>query len=95
MKNFMEWHLFWITFGTIFLAELGDKTKLGVLSLSATSKSPLTIFVSASLALISATFVGVLAGTLLAKFINPKLLSIGGGLVFIVVGIWIIFREIK
>lgn len=89
----MNWQLFWITFGTIFLAELGDKTQLGVLSFSATSKSPLTIFLAASFALLAATFIGVLAGTLLAKFINPKLLQIGGGVLFILVGLWIIFSK--
>lgn len=88
----MDWTLFWTTFIAIFLAELGDKTQLGVLSLTAASRSPLTIFAAASVALIAATFIGVLAGTLLAKFINPKALRIGGGLLFIAIGFWIIFK---
>lgn len=89
----VDWKLFWITFGTIFLAELGDKTQLGILSFSATSKSPLTIFLAASLALIAATFAGVLAGTLLAKFINPKFLRIIGGLLFVAIGFWILLKR--
>lgn len=88
----MDWQLFWITFGSIFLAELGDKTQLGVLSFSATSNSPLTIFLAASVALVLATFVGVLAGALLAKFINPKVLRFAGGLIFVFIGFWIIFK---
>lgn len=89
----MDWQIFWITFSAIFLAEIGDKTQLGVLSFSATAKSPVTIFVAASLALIAATFVGVLAGTLLAKYIQPKFLRFGGGVLFIAVGLWIIFKR--
>lgn len=88
----IDWHLFWLTFGSIFLAELGDKTQLGVLSFSANSNSLLTTFFAASLALISATLVGVLAGALLNKFLNPKVLKIGGGLLFMAVGLWILFK---
>jgi putative Ca2+/H+ antiporter (TMEM165/GDT1 family) len=88
----MDWQIFWVTFGTIFLAELGDKTQLGVLSFSANAKSPLTVFFAASLALIAATGVGVLAGTFLERFLNPKLLRIGGGILFIAAGIWIILK---
>ena len=88
----MDWQLFWLTFGTIFMAELGDKTQLGVLSFSATAKSPVTIFVAASLALIAATFVGVLAGTLLAKFLNPKWLRMAGGALFVIIGFWIMLK---
>jgi putative Ca2+/H+ antiporter (TMEM165/GDT1 family) len=89
----VDWHLFWITFGPIFIAELGDKTQLGVLSLSAVSKSPTTIFMAASLALISATLAGVLAGSLLSKFINPRFLKIGGGICFVLVGLWLIIKR--
>lgn len=89
----MDWNLFWVTFGAIFLAELGDKTQLGVLSFSATSKSPITVFIAASIALLAATFMGVLAGTLLAKFINPKALRISGGFLFIAIGLWMIIKR--
>lgn len=88
----MDWKLFWITFSTIFLAEIGDKTQLGVLSFSAAEKSPLVIFIAASLALAAATLIGVLAGSVLRQFIHPKALQIGGGIVFVLAGIWMIFK---
>ncbi|MBI2119194.1 MAG: TMEM165/GDT1 family protein [Elusimicrobia bacterium] len=89
----MDWKLFWLTFATIFLSELGDKTQLGVLSFSATSRSPLTIFLAASCALTLASFIGVLFGTLFSKFIHPKTLRIIGGILFIAIGCWILFKK--
>lgn len=82
-----------MTFASIFLAELGDKTQLGVFSLSASSRAPFTIFIAASLALIAATFVGVLAGSLLARYVNLKILKLAGGLIFVLIGLWILFRR--
>ena len=43
---------FLTTFTTVFLAELGDKTQLAALLLSAQSGRPVLVFVGASLALI-------------------------------------------
>ena len=74
------------------MAELGDKTQLGVLSFTASSRSQLVIFAAASLALIAATSVGVLAGTILAKYINPRILQSFGGVLFIIIGIWILVK---
>ena len=81
-----------MTFTAIFLAELGDKTQIGVLSFSAASRSPWTIFAAASLALLLATAVGVLAGTLLARFIQPKAMKVISGCLFIGVGLWVLLR---
>jgi putative Ca2+/H+ antiporter (TMEM165/GDT1 family) len=55
------------TFTTVFLAELGDKTQLAALLLSAQSGRPLLVFVGASLALICSSLVGVLLGRWLAR----------------------------
>lgn len=89
----MDWKLFWVTFVTIFLAELGDKTQLGVLSLTAAGRSPATVFAAASLALICATLAGVLVGSYLSKYMDPKLVRIGAGVLFIVIGLFIIFKN--
>jgi putative Ca2+/H+ antiporter (TMEM165/GDT1 family) len=74
---------------TVFLAELGDKTQLATLLFAA--KSPgglLTVFLGASVALILASAIGVLAGGLVAQLVNPKYLTYAAGVGFIVVGIW-------
>lgn len=43
----MDFKISLSTFLLIFLAELGDKTQLATISLSAKEKTPLTIFLSA------------------------------------------------
>ena len=75
--------------GTVFLAELGDKTQLATLLFAV--KSPgglLVVFLGASAALVLASGIGVLAGGLLAQLVNPKYLTYAAGLGFIAIGIW-------
>ena len=79
--------IFFTVFITVFLAELGDKTQLATM-LFATDRenSKLTIFIAASLALIAATAIGVLAGHLLSQFISEKILHIAAGIGFLLIG---------
>lgn len=89
----MELRLFATVFVTIFVAELGDKTQLATLLYA--SRSPdawLTVFLASGLALVVTSALGVLAGTLISQWINPKLLSWIVGGVFIAVGVWTIAR---
>ena len=76
-------------FTAVFIAELGDKTQLATL-LFASDKDvdKLTVFIGASLALIVATAIGVLAGAFLANYINMKYLNYIAGVGFIGIGLW-------
>ena len=76
--------LFASTFTTVFLAELGDKTQLATLLLSAQSGRPLLVFVGAALALVSTSLVGVLLGQWLSRHLPPQQLErLAGGLMLI------------
>jgi len=88
----MDWRLFLSTFGMIFLAELGDKTQLSALTLTANSKKPVVIFLAASSALIIATLLGVLVGDALFRFIPEFYIRKIAALVFVVMGILLWFR---
>ncbi len=87
--------IFFTIFITVFLAELGDKTQLATM-LFATDKanSKLTIFLAASLALIAASAIGVLAGHLLSQFINEKTLNIAAGVGFILIGGFLLLKNL-
>ena len=81
--------VFLTTFTTVFLAELGDKTQLAALLLSAQSGRPVVVFVGASLALISSSLVGVLLGRWLAKMMPPQQLERLAGILMVALGLWL------
>ena len=89
----MDLKVFLTVFGTVFLAELGDKTQLATL-LFATRESigPITVFLAASLALITTTGIGVIAGSFVADQIDTRVLSFIAGAGFIIIGAWTIWQ---
>ena len=78
--------LLFTTFVTVFLAEMGDKTQLTTITLSSTTNKPLAVFIGSSLALISATLLGALAGGSIANLIPAFLLKLLSGIVFLIIG---------
>jgi putative Ca2+/H+ antiporter (TMEM165/GDT1 family) len=89
----MDIKLLATVFGTIFLAELGDKTQLATLLFAAREGSSLaTIFIAASSALVAATAIGVVVGAVVSNYIDPRYLSYIAGTGFILVGVWTICR---
>ena len=67
------------TFITIFLAELGDKTQLSTLLMSAESHSPWTVFLGAATALVSTSLLGVILGQWLANRLSPRTIETAAG----------------
>ncbi len=83
----MDWKIFMTTFGTIFLAELGDKTQLATLLMTSKTGHPLTVFVGAVLALSFVTLIGVLVGEGLISILPQNILKKGAALAFILIGL--------
>ncbi|MGI0490274.1 TMEM165/GDT1 family protein [Alkalinema pantanalense CENA528] len=73
------------TFVTIFLAELGDKTQVATLLMSAQSHEPWVVFAGAASALVATSLVGVLIGRWLTKFLKPRTLELSTGVILAVV----------
>jgi len=73
----------------VFLAELGDKTQLATLLLSAESGQPLLVFGGAALALICSSLVGVLVGCWLSSVLQPERLEQMAGLLMVGLGLWL------
>lgn len=67
--------LFLTTFITIFVAELGDKTQLTTLLMSAESQAPLTVFLGAGSALILTTLIGVGVGRWVSRRVSTDTLE--------------------
>ena len=78
------------TFSTIFLAELGDKTQLATLMLSAQSGRPLIIFIGAALALISTSLLGVLIGRWIANNLPRQRFTLVSGIIMLSLGTYLV-----
>ena len=89
----MDYKVLFTVFAAVFVAELGDKTQLATMLFAADKQvSKLTVFAGASLALIVASAIGVLAGSLIAQYVSEKQLNYVAGLGFIGIGIWTLVR---
>jgi putative Ca2+/H+ antiporter (TMEM165/GDT1 family) len=80
-------------FATVFIAELGDKTQLATLLFAADKQvSKLTVFIGASLALVVAAGMGVVAGGIISQYVSEKVLHYAAGIGFIGIGIWTLLK---
>ncbi|MBD2176280.1 TMEM165/GDT1 family protein [Pseudanabaena sp. FACHB-1998] len=89
-----HWQIVVTTFITVFLAEIGDKTQLTTLMISAQSHQPLIVFAGAAIALVSTSLLGVLAGKWLAKTFSPSLLNTLAGLSFLILSLSLLWDAI-
>ena len=92
-KSFLS--IFITTFTTIFIAELGDKTQIATLMLSAESGKPIIVFLGSSLALISTSVVGVLIGKWLSKKISPSNFALLTGSLMIIISLFLSYDTFK
>tara|TARA_B100001029_G_C14816167_1_gene315085 strand:+ start:342 stop:668 length:327 start_codon:yes stop_codon:yes gene_type:complete len=92
-KSFLS--IFITTFTTIFIAELGDKTQIATLMLSAESGKPIIVFLGSSFALIGSSVAGVLIGKWLSKKISPSKFALLTGILMIIVSIFLAYDTFK
>jgi len=91
----LDWKPAAATFLLVFLAELGDKTQLLIMSMSARSKAPHMVFYGAALALVMSSLVAVLAGESILKAIPIRAIRIGTGAAFLGMGAVLIYRGLR
>jgi putative Ca2+/H+ antiporter (TMEM165/GDT1 family) len=82
------------TFALLFVAELGDKTQLAVISMTAKHKMPVWVFAGAALALTLVTLIGVLGGEVLTRFIPELVLRKIAAVLFVVMGLLMWFNKL-
>ncbi len=88
------WRVFASTFGAIFLAELGDKTQVATLLMSAESGHPWIVFLGAGTALVTTSLVGVALGQWLARRVSPKTVDTAAGAVLLAITVWLLWDVI-
>ncbi|MEP1057088.1 TMEM165/GDT1 family protein [Stenomitos frigidus AS-A4] len=84
-----QWKVFGTTFITIFLAELGDKTQVATLLMSAESHAPWIVFTGAAAALVTTSLLGVLVGQWLSSRVSPKTLDTAAGIMLAFLSLWL------
>jgi putative Ca2+/H+ antiporter (TMEM165/GDT1 family) len=82
----MDWSALAATFGLIFVAELGDKTQLAVVTQTCKYGRPWAVFAGGSLALTAVTLIGALGGELVGRLVPPSVLRVVAALAFVVMG---------
>lgn len=90
----MDWKLFAAVFGTVFVAELGDKTQLATLLYASGAEAPRwTVFAASASALVLTSALGVLAGSLVSSYVGERVLHWVAGIGFIAIGVWTLARN--
>ena len=74
-----------------FLAEIGDKTQLAVISLAAEYRSFLSVWLGATLGMLAADAAAVMVGVFAHKHLPIKIIKLLSGAVFIIFGLIYIF----
>lgn len=89
----MDWRVALSTFVTLFLAEIGDKTQLAAISLTASSRKPWSVFVGGSLALAAVTGIGVVFGEALLRAVPELIVRRSAAVLFVAMGGWMWFKS--
>jgi putative Ca2+/H+ antiporter (TMEM165/GDT1 family) len=84
----MDWSVLFSTFGLVFVAELGDKTQLAVVTQTCKYRRPWAVFLGASLALAMVTVLGAIGGQLISGIVPENVLCYVAALLFVVMGMF-------
>jgi putative Ca2+/H+ antiporter (TMEM165/GDT1 family) len=90
----MDWKVLGTAFLTLFLAELGDKTQLAIITMTAKSESRWAIFIGASLALVFVSLLAVLFGGLLTQYVPTEWLQRIVAFAFILIGVLMLLGKL-
>ena len=90
-RRFEFWRVFGSTFITIFLAELGDKTQVTTLLMSAGSQAPWVVFLGAGSALIATSLIGVLLGKWLSRRLSSEAMDTAVGSLLLGITVWLLW----
>ena len=90
----MDWKILGTAFLTLFLAELGDKTQLAIITMSSKTDSKVAVFIGASLALVLVSLLGVVVGGVLSQYVPTEWLQRVVAVAFIVVGVLMLLGKL-
>lgn len=80
------WKTFFVTFGIIFFAELGDKTQLTVMTMAAQTKTWVPVFLGSAAALAASSLLAAVFGEAITRVIPTQYIHYGAGALFVIIG---------
>ncbi|HSK62352.1 MAG TPA: TMEM165/GDT1 family protein [Pyrinomonadaceae bacterium] len=89
----MDFRVLLTTFGIIFLAEMGDKTQLAAMTMSAQTKKPWAVFIGSSIALAAVSALGVVVGGVIGEYVPLEWVKRAAAVAFIIIGILMLFGK--
>lgn len=87
ITKIMDWHLLGLSFITVFLSELGDKSQLAAIALSGRAQSRRTVFFATAGALVLTSLIGALAGGAVSELLPTRLLKAIAATGFIIIAV--------
>ncbi|MFX1521838.1 MAG: TMEM165/GDT1 family protein, partial [Promethearchaeota archaeon] len=89
----MSIDVFLVSFFLLIISELGDKTQLAIIILTAKSRKPIIVFVAAMTGFILINGVGVLIGQVIVQFIPYLFIRFATGIIFIIFGALLLIKS--
>lgn len=89
----MDWQLLGISFITVFLSELGDKSQLAAIALGSSCNSPRAVFFGTASALLLASLIGVAIGFSTAEVLPQRLVKGLAAIGFAVMGLRLLWPK--
>lgn len=87
----MDWNLLGLSFATVFLSELGDKSQLAAIALGGQTRSVRAVFLGTAAALVVTSFLGVMLGGGLSHLLPVRLVKAIAAVTFAVMAIRLLF----
>ncbi|MBX2863496.1 MAG: TMEM165/GDT1 family protein [Leptolyngbyaceae cyanobacterium MAG.088] len=88
-----DWNLLSVSFITVFLSELGDKSQIAAIALGGSSSSPKAVFLGTAGALVLASFLGVLLGEGTAQILPAQIVKGIAAVGFALMGVRLLWPE--
>ena len=82
----MNWVILFITYGILFLGELGDKTQLIVFNLTLEYEKSYKVGIGATLGFALIVSLGVIFGAIITQYVDLSIITLLSGILFIVIG---------
>lgn len=80
-------------FAALFVAELGDKTQLTVLTLAASTQKPWAVFLGGAAALVLLTALAAFLGGAVTRAVPEPVLRRASAALFVLMGLWLWFKK--